>query len=69
MIKINETNVTIMVRNLDESIKFYESIGLKLKQRWGNHYAMFVVKGITLGLHPFIAYPKSHIPHRVTRYD
>jgi catechol 2,3-dioxygenase-like lactoylglutathione lyase family enzyme len=52
MIKINETNVTIMVKNLDESIQFYKSIGLKLKQRWGNHYAMVVTKGITLGLHP-----------------
>ncbi len=52
MIKINETNVTIMVKNLDESIKFYESIGLTLKQRWDNHYAMVVTKGITIGLHP-----------------
>jgi catechol 2,3-dioxygenase-like lactoylglutathione lyase family enzyme len=52
MIKIHSTNVTIMVRDMDESIKFYKSLGLKLKQRWGNHYAMVVTKGITLGLHP-----------------
>ena len=52
MLKINETNVTIMVKNLDESIQFYKSIGLKLKQRWGNHYAMVKSTGITLGLHP-----------------
>jgi catechol 2,3-dioxygenase-like lactoylglutathione lyase family enzyme len=52
MIKINETNVTIMVKNLDQSIKFYESIGLKLKERWEDHYAMVETSGITVGLHP-----------------
>jgi catechol 2,3-dioxygenase-like lactoylglutathione lyase family enzyme len=34
MMTINESNVTIMVKNLDESIKFYKSIGLTLKNRW-----------------------------------
>ena len=52
MLIINESNVTIMVRNLDESIKFYESIGLTLKNRWENHYAMVETTGITIGLHP-----------------
>ena len=41
-----------MVKNLDESVKFYKSLGLKIKQRWGNHYAMVKTTGITLGLHP-----------------
>jgi len=52
MLKINESNVTIMVKDLDKSIKFYESIGLTLKNRWENHYAMVETTGITIGLHP-----------------
>jgi predicted enzyme related to lactoylglutathione lyase len=50
--KINDTNVTIMVKNMDKSIQFYQNIGLKLNQRWGDHYAMISAKGITLGIHP-----------------
>ena len=52
MLTINESNVTIMVKNLDESIRFYESIGFTLKNRWENHYAMLETTGITIGLHP-----------------
>lgn len=52
MIKITETNVTIMVKDMDRAIKFYESIGLKLKNRWENHYAMIETAGLTIGLHP-----------------
>jgi|GEM_PF-1883513 catechol 2,3-dioxygenase-like lactoylglutathione lyase family enzyme len=52
MLKITETNVTIMVADLDKAIKFYENIGLKLKQRWESHYAMIETKGLTIGLHP-----------------
>jgi predicted enzyme related to lactoylglutathione lyase len=37
MINISETNVTIMVSDMDKAIKFYETIGLTLKQRWDNH--------------------------------
>jgi catechol 2,3-dioxygenase-like lactoylglutathione lyase family enzyme len=51
MLAIKESNVTIMVKNLGESIKFYESIGLTLKNRWEDHYAMVVTSGITIGLH------------------
>ena len=49
---IDETNVTIMVKDLDQSIQFYESLGLALKNRWENHYAMITATGITIGLHP-----------------
>jgi catechol 2,3-dioxygenase-like lactoylglutathione lyase family enzyme len=49
---ITESNITVMVRDLDASIRFYESIGLTLKQRWENHYAMVETAGITIGLHP-----------------
>ncbi|HMC98754.1 MAG TPA: VOC family protein [Ferruginibacter sp.] len=52
MISINSTNVTIMVKSMDASIRFYESIGLRLKQRWGDHYAMVETAGLTIGIHP-----------------
>jgi len=37
---------------MDAAIRFYEQIGLTLKQRWENHYAMVTTEGITIGLHP-----------------
>lgn len=49
---IKESNVTINVRDLDTSVSFYESIGFKVKNRWGNHYAQLTAPGITIGLHP-----------------
>ena len=52
MSHITGSNVTIMVKDIDASIKFYEQIGLKLKQRWDSHYAMIDGKGITIGIHP-----------------
>jgi len=52
MIQIKESNVTIMVKDMDNAILFYEHIGLTLKQRWDNHYAMLTAEGITIGLHP-----------------
>ncbi len=50
--EILHTNVTINVKNLDESVKFYLKIGFSLKQRWDNHYAQLTAPGIELGLHP-----------------
>jgi len=41
-----------MVKDMDRAIRFYEQIGLALKQRWENHYAMMSGEGITIGLHP-----------------
>jgi catechol 2,3-dioxygenase-like lactoylglutathione lyase family enzyme len=52
MLKITETNVTIMVNSMDKAIQFYQDIGLTLKNRWGDHYAMMETKGLTIGLHP-----------------
>jgi len=49
---IKGSNVTIMVKDMDKSISFYESIGLTVQNRWGDHYAMLVTEGITLGIHP-----------------
>jgi catechol 2,3-dioxygenase-like lactoylglutathione lyase family enzyme len=49
---IKESNVTINVKDMDKSISFYESIGLKIKSRYGNHYAQLTAPGIVIGLHP-----------------
>ncbi len=52
MINITDTNITIMVKDMEASINFYQQIGLTMKQRWDNHYAMLITTGITIGLHP-----------------
>ena len=49
---ITGSNITIMVKDMDKAINFYQSIGLELKQRWDNHYAMLTAGGMTIGLHP-----------------
>ncbi len=49
---IKETNVTIMVSDMDKAVGFYESIGFTIKQRWDNNYAMMSTAGLTVGLHP-----------------
>ena len=49
---IKDSNITINVKDLDKSISFYESIGLTVKNRWGNHYAQLTAPGVVIGLHP-----------------
>lgn len=49
---IKESNLTINVKDLDKSISFYQSIGMTVKNRWGNHYAQLEAPGILIGLHP-----------------
>jgi catechol 2,3-dioxygenase-like lactoylglutathione lyase family enzyme len=49
---IKDSNVTIMVKDMDKSVAFYQSIGFTIKQRWDNHYAQLSAPGITVGLHP-----------------
>ena len=49
---IKDSNVTIMVKGMDKSVSFYESLGFDIKQRWGNHYAQLTAPGITIGIHP-----------------
>ncbi len=47
------SNVTIMVSDMTNAIKFYtESLGLKLKVNYDNHWAEIEGPGITIGLHP-----------------
>ena len=49
---IKDSNVTIMVKDMDKSISFYQSIGFAIKNRWQNYYAQITAPGITIGLHP-----------------
>ena len=49
---IKESNITINVKDMDNSISFYESVGFTLKNRWGSYYAQLTAPGITIGLHP-----------------
>jgi predicted enzyme related to lactoylglutathione lyase len=46
-------NATIFVSDMDRSVKFYtEVLGLKLAQRFGNHWASVETGGLSIGLHP-----------------
>ena len=49
---IKDANLTLMVKDMDKSISFYEGLGLAVKNRWGNHYAQLTAPGIVIGLHP-----------------
>ena len=49
---IKDSNVTIMVKDMDRSVSFYQSIGFAIKNRWDNHYAQLTAPGFTIGLHP-----------------
>lgn len=50
--EILNTNLTINVKDLGDSVRFYETIDFQLKQRWGDHYAQLTAPGIEVGLHP-----------------
>ena len=41
-----------MTNDIEKAINFYETIGLEVKKRWENHYAMMSAKGLNIGLHP-----------------
>jgi len=46
-------NATIFVSDMDRSVNFYTKIlGLKLAQRFGNHWASVEAGKLTIGLHP-----------------
>jgi catechol 2,3-dioxygenase-like lactoylglutathione lyase family enzyme len=54
-------NATIYVSNMDNAIRFYtEVLGLKLTNRFGDHWATVQVgKTLLIGLHPWSAkYPR-----------
>lgn len=52
---IKDSSININVSDLDKSVAFYEPIGFKVKQRWGNHYAQLTAPGVVIGLHPTTA--------------
>ena len=49
---IKVSNVTIMVKDMDGSVSFYESLGFTTTNRWGDHYAQLSAPGVVIGLHP-----------------
>lgn len=49
---IKESTLTLMIKDLERSIAFYQSIGFTLSNRWGNQYAQLKAPGMVIGLHP-----------------
>ncbi|HSU29256.1 MAG TPA: VOC family protein [Chitinophagaceae bacterium] len=49
---IKDSSITIYVTDMDKAILFYQSLGLLLKNRWGDHYAELTAPGLVIGLHP-----------------
>jgi catechol 2,3-dioxygenase-like lactoylglutathione lyase family enzyme len=50
---IKEANMTLMVSNIERSIRFYtEVLGLKLKARYGDQFAQIEAPGSIIALHP-----------------
>jgi catechol 2,3-dioxygenase-like lactoylglutathione lyase family enzyme len=46
-------NATVFVSNMDRSVNFYTKIlGLKLAQRFGDHWASIEAGKLAIGLHP-----------------
>ena len=53
MTLIQNSNITVMISHMDTSIRFYtETLGLKLKTRYGDYWAEIEAPGLTIGLHP-----------------
>jgi catechol 2,3-dioxygenase-like lactoylglutathione lyase family enzyme len=44
---------TVFVTDMDRSVRFYtEALGLRLTERYGNHWAQVEAGRLTIGLHP-----------------
>ncbi len=53
MLDIKSANITVMISDMDASIKFYtEVLGFQLVNRFGDHWADVQGPGISIGLHP-----------------
>ena len=52
---IKNANISLNVKDMETSVSFYQSIGLTVQNRWGNHYAQLTAPGIVIGLHPTTA--------------
>ena len=52
---MKEANVTIMISEMKRSIHFYvDTLGLKLKSRYGDQFAQVECPGLTIALHPAV---------------
>jgi len=65
---IKEANVTLMVTDIDRAVHFYvETLGLKLRNRYGNEFAQVTAPGTTIALHPISDQgPNSAPPERIS---
>ncbi len=51
--RFNESMVTIIVADMERSIDFYtKQLGLPLKTRYGNEFAIVEAPGVVIALHP-----------------
>lgn len=51
--RFNESMVTIIVADMERSIDFYtKRLGLPLKTRYGNEFAVVEAPGVVIALHP-----------------
>jgi catechol 2,3-dioxygenase-like lactoylglutathione lyase family enzyme len=49
----SESQVTLMVPDIEEAVSYYTTtLGLRLKARYGNEFAVVEAPGLTIGLHP-----------------
>ncbi len=59
----SESQVTLMVPDMDEAVRFYTTaLGLRLKARYGNEFAVVEAPGLTIGLHPMPTTHSSQAP-------
>ncbi|MDA4125902.1 MAG: VOC family protein [Thaumarchaeota archaeon] len=50
---IKQANVTVMVNSMERAVRFYtDSLGLKLKTRYGDQFAQVEAPGTIIALHP-----------------
>lgn len=47
---IKDANITILVKDMDDSISFYQSIGFVITSRWGHNFTEMSAAGISVGL-------------------
>ncbi|MEZ5083064.1 MAG: VOC family protein [Bacteroidales bacterium] len=53
MKNLKTSRINVMVSNMDHAIEFYqEKLGLKLINRYGDHYAEIQAPDLLIGLHP-----------------
>ena len=53
---ITEANVTVMISDMNRSVKFYvETLALRLKSRHADQFAQVEGPGLTIALHPAVA--------------